>query len=261
MINNQTAKVTIITATYNAEKYLSQTIESVLGQGYENLEYIIVDGGSTDNTLSIIASYKSQIFKVISEPDTGIYNAWNKGIKLASGDIIGILSADDWYEGDAIAEAVSHYNEKLSEYWVFFGDMLSVDENGATLRQKKSDITTINRRMSVSHPTVFVSASIYSRRLFDENFKISGDYEYFLYLAGLKDVVFCNINKVLVFMREGGVSDRYSSILRVIFEDHNARRNHLPQLKSQFYFMLDICIKLPKKTVKYLLFRFIGFRK
>jgi glycosyltransferase involved in cell wall biosynthesis len=253
LLNNHTPKVTIITATYNAEQYLSQTIESVLEQGYENLEYIIVDGGSTDKTLSIIASYKSQITKVISEPDTGIYNAWNKGIRLASGDIIGFLSADDWYGSSAIADAVYQYNERLSEYWVFYGDMLRVEANGATFRQKDSDITFINRRMSVSHPTVFVATSIYRRRIFDENFKISGDYEYFLYLAGLQDVVFCKTNNVLAFMRDGGVSDRYSSILKVIIEDNNARKQHLPLLESQLYFLLDICIKLPKKTVKYIL--------
>ncbi|HLI93939.1 MAG TPA: glycosyltransferase, partial [Puia sp.] len=98
--------VTIITIVYNGEKHIAETMESVGGQTYPNIEYIIVDGGSTDNTLSIVDRFKDKVTHVISERDRGISDAFNKGIRMAKGGIIGIINADDWYEKDAVEKIV-----------------------------------------------------------------------------------------------------------------------------------------------------------
>ncbi|MDO4190908.1 MAG: glycosyltransferase, partial [Bacteroidales bacterium] len=106
---NNTPLVSIITVCFNAEKTIEQTIQSVINQTYSNIEYIIIDGKSTDSTLNIVSKYKDNIATIISEPDNGIYDAMNKGIKLSSGELIGIINADDWYEKDAVKIMVNKY--------------------------------------------------------------------------------------------------------------------------------------------------------
>lgn len=106
-------KVSIITACYNSEKTIERTLKSVLAQTYSNYEYIIIDGMSTDDTLKIIDAYRNAFgskLKVVSERDSGIYNAMNKGIKMASGELVGIINSDDWYEPDALQTIVYSFN-------------------------------------------------------------------------------------------------------------------------------------------------------
>jgi len=111
--------VSIITIVYNGEKHLQQTIESVLGQSYKPIEYLVVDGGSTDNSLSIIRSYGERIARWKSEKDRGISDAFNKGLSMVSGEIIGIINADDWYEPEAVERAV----EALVGSDIVYGDL------------------------------------------------------------------------------------------------------------------------------------------
>ena len=99
---NKLTLVSIITVVYNGEKYLQQTIDSVVNQSYRNIEFIIIDGGSTDGTLDIIKANEESVSKWISEPDEGLYDAMNKGIRLSRGEIIGMINSDDWYELDAV---------------------------------------------------------------------------------------------------------------------------------------------------------------
>ena len=106
-MNEQLPLVSIITIVFNGEKHLQQTIESVLGQTYPKIEYIIIDGGSKDNSISIIEKYSSRLAYWISEPDKGISDAFNKGISKANGEIIGLINADDWYEKDAVEKIVA----------------------------------------------------------------------------------------------------------------------------------------------------------
>src|ERR671925_70444 len=100
-------KISVITAVLNNGRYIEDCIKSVLGQTYSNLEYIIVDGGSTDGTLDVIRMYKDRISKLISEPDSGIYDAMNKGIRIATGDVIGFLHSDDFYADEEVIEKVA----------------------------------------------------------------------------------------------------------------------------------------------------------
>ncbi len=121
-------KVSIITAVYNGVKTIEACIKSVLNQTYQNIEYIVIDGGSTDGTLDVIRRYKDKIAKVVSEPDKGIYDALNKGIKIATGEVIGFLHADDVYANNKVIETVSH-EMKSHNIDSCYGDLLYVDKN------------------------------------------------------------------------------------------------------------------------------------
>ena len=110
--------VSIITIVYNGEENIERAIQSVVGQTYKNIEYIVIDGGSTDNTVSIIEKYESKYAYLVSEKDSGIADAFNKGIKKASGNLIGILNSDDWYEPNAVAEIVKN----IGDSDIAFGD-------------------------------------------------------------------------------------------------------------------------------------------
>ena len=112
----KTPKISIITVCYNSEKYLEETIQSVLRQNYQNVEYIIIDGGSTDNTVSIIDKYRQYITYFVSEPDNGISDAFNKGIRVATGDVIGIINSDDLLEEGALERVAQEYAPSVDWY-------------------------------------------------------------------------------------------------------------------------------------------------
>jgi len=194
--------ISAITIVFNGEKYLEDTILSVLKQTYDNVEYIIIDGGSSDGTLDIIKKYDDQLDYWISEKDEGIVDAFNKGISLCTGEIIGIINADDWYSVDAF-EKVAHCNKQPA---VICGNVQYWDN------YKKDYIYTTNisglpREMTINHPAVFIYKNIYKEfGSFDQNYKYAMDYELLLrfYKKGVK---FMQIDSVLSNMRLGGISD------------------------------------------------------
>lgn len=190
-------KISIITVCLNSEKTIEQTIQSVIDQNDENYEYIIIDGGSGDGTLDIIKKYKKNISIVVSEPDQGIYDAMNKGIALASGDIIGIINSDDWYE-PGILKKVRDYFQK-SDAGVIYGRLRRISEDGIVSIRIPSDIEKIRYEMEIPHPTVFIRKEIYERYgVFQLKYKIASDYDLMLrlYISGVKfvyqDEVFSN---------------------------------------------------------------------
>ncbi|WP_162052396.1 glycosyltransferase family 2 protein [Pontibacter pamirensis] len=194
--------VSVITVVYNGEKYLEHTIQSVLDQTYKNVEYIIVDGGSSDGTLDIIRKYDSQIAYWKSEPDRGISDAFNKGIALATGEVIGILNADDWYEQDAVALIVAKYEPDS----IVHGNIQYWNENGSKGAQTRPNLKMLPLEMSLNHPTTFVSKSLYSKYgVFSLDYKLTMDYHLLLklYKAGAK---FIFVDHVLTNMRYGGAS-------------------------------------------------------
>ncbi len=199
-------KISIITVCLNSERTIEQTIQNVIGQNDENFEYIIIDGGSSDRTLDIISKYKVSISLVVSEPDGGIYDAMNKGISLATGEIIGIINSDDWYELGTFEAVRKCFQENDVE--IVYGSMNIVNESGLVKRLIPTDIKKIRYEMEVPHPTVFVKRDIYDKYgNFRLNYEIASDYELLLrfYTKGVK--FFC-INKVLANFRCGGVSQR-----------------------------------------------------
>lgn len=200
--------VTVITVCFNSAKTIEQTIQSILDQSYKNFEYIIVDGGSTDGTLDIINRFKDQIDIIISEPDHGIYDAMNKGIKSTSGELIGLLNSDDWYEPDTL-ELVSEAYKKSDQQTVFHGLCKEIDQNReGKIHAYHHDVLPVH---SIAHPTCFVPKVIYDQYgSYDTTYKIAGDYDFLLRLY-LNGVRFERIERVLVNFRTDGASNNLAS--------------------------------------------------
>lgn len=200
--------VSVITVCRNAEKTIIKTIESVLNQTYSNLEYFIIDGASTDRTIAIIKQYEPKFkgrLHWISEQDAGIYDAMNKGIRLATGKIIGIINSDDWYELDAIERIVKSYKENGDG--VYYG-ILRVMENGKEVMLKSINYRFLYRDM-VGHPAYFVANKIYqSHGLFSLDYKIASDYELMMRFIQ-RSVRFVQINFILANFNYGGASSIY----------------------------------------------------
>jgi glycosyltransferase involved in cell wall biosynthesis len=201
---NKPPLVSIITVVYNGSKHLAQAIESVLAQTYERIEYIVIDGGSNDGSVDIIQRYQSRLAYWVSEKDRGISHAFNKGIGVATGDIIGILNADDWYEPTAVETAVRA-----------FAPSIGVVSGGLQcwLDSKKDfiylpDEQKLHREMTVNHPASFVRRSIYQQEGgYQERYKLAMDYDVMLRFK-LKGVKFHTVDSVLTNQRLMGVSDR-----------------------------------------------------
>ncbi len=201
--------VSIITVVYNGAKHIEQTINSVLNQSYKNIEYIIVDGGSTDNTLEIVKRYEKKIDYWQSERDGGIYFAMNKGVSLAKGELIGIINADDFYLPNTVSTIVD--SDKINHADIYYGDMEYVTENGDFISVAKPDITKMNEMPTIFHPTCFVSKSVYNKAgIFDTQYKISADYD-FLLRCLKQNFKFSYIAKTLTCFRLGGMSGSCAS--------------------------------------------------
>ena len=201
-------KVSIITVCLNSEKTIENTIQSVLFQSYKNIEYIVIDGNSTDNTKSILGKYADFISTVVSEPDKGLYDAMNKGLKLATGDVIGILNSDDLYKDLFVVEKVmKQFDEQVDSV---YGDIVYVDKNDIT-RIVRYWHSGLFKRYKMKfgwmppHPAFFVRRKIYERYgEFNTNFKNSADYELMLRLIYKHRITVVYLSEILVYMREGG---------------------------------------------------------
>lgn len=205
--------VSIITPCLNSESTIRKTIESVLRQSYHNIEYIIIDGNSTDKTVNIIEEYAPLFEKrlqYISEKDDGIYDAMNKGIRMAKGDVIGIINSDDWYEDDAVEQVMKCFNDKLAD--VVYGRIYQVDEEGKRTNYVHRELETIWYQMAIPHPSTFVRKVVYQGLgMFNTKFSISADYELMLrlYSSGVR---FEYINKYLANFRIGGISQQSENL-------------------------------------------------
>lgn len=195
--------VSIITVVLNGKEFIEQTIKSVLEQSYNNIEYIIIDGGSTDGTIEIIQKYNDRIDLWISEKDGGIYFAMNKGIQYANGKMIGILNADDYYSIDAVKIMVE--SDRINEADIYHGDMFSVNSSGQEVRMIP-DISLMKEKPSIFHPTCFVKKSVYEHvGVFNTDYLISSDYDFLLRCLERK-YFFHYIPEVITTFRNGGSS-------------------------------------------------------
>ena len=138
-------KVSIITVVFNGIRTIEQTIKSVLNQSYKNIEYIIIDGGSTDGTLDIIRKYENYLSYIISEPDHGIYDAMNKGIQKSTGDIVGIINSDDWYEVNTVSQVVERFESFAVD--LVYGDINFIGKNGEIIRSENYSLEEIWYKM------------------------------------------------------------------------------------------------------------------
>jgi len=236
---NNLPLVSIITVVFNGETELEETIKSVIEQSYNNIEYIIIDGASNDKTLEIIRRYESQIDYWCSEADEGIYDAMNKGIKVATGQIIGLINCGDTYLTNAIAEIVNIYNEHIQKnnLLVITGAMYRFDsEKDFKFRIEKDQKlldTKINRGMPINHPATFVTKNTYKKLgLFNTEYYICGDYDlvFRLYHSSLVEFIFTKHD--IANMKLGGVSEKFSSIWIRCQEHFKIRKNHLSLLPN-----------------------------
>lgn len=203
-------KVSIITVSFNSMMTIDRTIQSVLEQTYPNIEYLIIDGKSTDTTVQIAESYhtlfneKGYEYRIISELDQGIYDAMNKGINLATGDIIGLINSDDWYEKDAVENMMDIYNK--TSFDVFYADIKIYKGNKNII--KKARLRNIATTRDWNHPTTFITKSTYNKYQYQCK-TIYDDWDLILRLrnAGKKIVV---LNKVIANFSFGGVSNQKS---------------------------------------------------
>lgn len=206
-------KISIITAVYNNQKTIKSAIDSVLSQKYPFVEYIVIDGASDDGTLNILNKNKANIDLLISEVDGGVYDAFNKGIKHATGDVIGFLHADDVYENSDVLTKIASVFEN-SDNDALYGDLVYVKSNNLkkVIRYWKAGNYTkksFYRGWMPPHPTLFIRKSIYSKfGVFNSKYKISADYDLILRFLFTKKIKTSYIQEVLVRMRSGGLSNR-----------------------------------------------------
>lgn len=206
-------KVSIITISYNSQQTIEQTIQSVISQDYPNIEYIIIDGASTDDTLNIIKRYQNKIQTFVSEKDQGIYFAMNKGLELATGDLIGILNSDDLYVDEkVISDVVKLMQAKQSQS--LYADLEYVDRNDLSKvkRYWKSGEYRINSFMKgwmPPHPTYFVLKSVYEKYgFFNTQLRSAADYEMMLRLLHKEKISVSYLPRVIIKMRVGGKSNQ-----------------------------------------------------
>lgn len=219
-------KVSIITPCYNSEKTIRRTIESVLYQSYVDIEYIIIDGNSTDNTVEIIKEY-IPLFKgrliYVSEKDKGIYDAMNKGIRMATGQIIGIINSDDYYELDTVQKVID--NMKDVPYQVIYGYCNYINKRGITKILKESH-KELDRKM-IPHPTCFITREVYYKYgMFLDKMKIAADYELLLRLSKKKDIHFIQIKNIIANFYEGGISSARNMRKKIIQEQAISKYRH-----------------------------------
>ena len=205
-------KFTIITVCYNSSLFIRTAIDSVLSQDYHNIEYIIVDGGSTDNTLDLIRSYGNQISLLISEPDLGIYDAMNKGLSLATGDIIGILNSDDFYLYSDVISTIVQSFEVNPEVDLVLGDVDFVYPDNLVKPTRfysshKFKPWKLFFGIMPPHPASFVRRSSYMKVGFYKIiYKIGADFEWFTRAFFKHNLNFKIINKTIIRIRVGGIS-------------------------------------------------------
>ena len=227
-------KISIITATFNSSKTVAATIESLLKQDYKDFEHIIVDGLSKDNTLDIVSSYQdlySGRLRIISEKDNGIYDAMNKGIKNATGDIIGILNSDDILaSSDALSCIVKKFESENCD--AVYSDLVFMDEETMSkpIRKWVAKMGSYKRGWHPPHPTLYIKSDVYKDiGAFDTGFKIAADYDFMIRLMK-SNFKLGYIPKVLINMRAGGVSTNgISGYVSNLKEAHRVlKKNEIP---------------------------------
>jgi glycosyltransferase involved in cell wall biosynthesis len=206
-------KISIITTSFNSVKTIEDTLESVLGQVGVELEYIVVDGGSTDGTLDILNKYHNRLAHIISEPDHGMYDAMNKGIKLATGEAVGILNSDDVYADNGVLKTVMEEFEKTGADCVW-GDLVMVDGRDTskprrTWKSSNYKEGSFKAGWHPPHPTFFVRREIYEKYgLFRTDLSTAGDFELMLRFLEKNKISSSHIPQTLVKMRAGGESNK-----------------------------------------------------
>ncbi|MDQ1141904.1 glycosyltransferase family 2 protein [Pedobacter agri] len=229
-------KISIITVVYNAEQYIEDCIESVIRQTHQDIEYIVIDGGSTDGTLQVVRKYNQYITHLVSEKDNGLYDAINKGIKLATGDVVGTLNADDVLVSKNIIAAVAAVFSRNSGLEAVYGDLNYVSANNTnevirSWKSRQADANDIADGWMPAHPTLYIKKELFAKYgYYALDFGTAADYDLILRYFYTNKLKAQYIPVLMVNMRLGGLSNRsISSLWKAMKFDYKAlKRNRVP---------------------------------
>ena len=247
-------KVSIITATYNSSETILTTVKSVANQTYDNIEHIFIDGKSSDDTIEKIKKLELSNHVIHSESDSGIYEALNKGIAMASGDIVGFLHSDDFFSNENCIQKIVDTIKNTNSIAVY-SDLVYVDRNDPSLVLRYWKSGLYNKKKIINgwmppHPTVFIKKSVIEDYYFNLDYRISADYDAMLRLFSSDKNIISYIPSVLVHMRIGGISNRsLSNIIMKTKEDYKAiKANNIGG-------KLTLVMKNLRKLPQFLIFR------
>lgn len=238
-------KVSIITVCLNSAETIEDTIRSILSQGYKDIEYIVVDGGSTDGTLEILTKYQAQISKCISEPDNGIYEAMNKGIKSSTGNIIATLNSDDLYANETIVSQMVKFMQ-VNDLDAAYGDLIYVDRNNTdhiTRIWKPGEYKrgAFYYGWAIPHPTFFCRKEIFERHgYFNNRFQVAADFELMLRFIEKHQIKVGHLPKVIVKMRTQGKANILRGVIRGNWEIISSFRLNGLRLSPWFFVLKPI---------------------
>jgi glycosyltransferase involved in cell wall biosynthesis len=235
-------KISIITVCYNSKDTIEDTLKSIINQSiFDKVEYIIIDGNSSDNTLEIISKYRKYIDHLISEDDEGLYHAMNKGINLATGDIIGFLNSDDVFYDDTILETIYNSFKKRNELNGIYGNLVYVKNNNLftiiRIWKSRQYFSHYFENAHVPpHPTLYLKKEIYKKYSgFNLAFKFAADYEFMLRIFKNEEIKTLYINKIFIRMRLGGLTSKnFINRFKQNIEIYNAWR--INSLQPPFLF-------------------------
>lgn len=247
---NEYKKISVITVTYNAESTIEETIKSVISQNYSNLEYIIIDGKSTDNTIPVINSYHNVIDYFISEQDNGIYDAMNKGIKIASGECTIFMNAGDKFYNNQVLHSIDSFIKELNSYNVIYGST-KIHYPFGTYIVKPDDINKLTRCMPFCHQSVFVRTELLKQIMFDSNLTIVGDHNLLLKIYKINNEGFKQYDGVIAdYDAQNGISSKqtikgYSESKSFAKEQDSLFRKIRIQMRAYLpYFILNPLCRL-----------------
>lgn len=207
----QNLTFTIITVCYNSGKTIERALQSVANQDWSNVEHVVIDGGSTDNTIEIINNFLPRVTRFVSEPDDGIYDAMNKGLNIASGDVVAFLNADDFYSDSSVLSSIANLFQR-DAFQAIMGDVGYFKEGnvGRIIRRYRSSIFTpkkLRQGIMPAHPAFFIHRDILTRvGGFNPSYKIAGDFELVVRIFKRQNIKLGYLPKVLVNMQMGGIS-------------------------------------------------------
>jgi glycosyltransferase involved in cell wall biosynthesis len=244
-------KISVLTVCYNSERTIEDTIRSVRDQTYKDVEHVIVDGASTDGTMRVVTRYRDCLAQVISEPDRGIYDAMNKGVLLATGDVVGTLNADDIYADETVLEQVAAiFSDPAVD--ACYADLVYVSADDPTKvrrywRSCPYRAGLFERGWMPAHPTFFVRRRVYEEHgLFDTQFKLQSDFELTMRFINVQRIKTVYTPRIWVRMRMGGVSNRsIRNVMRGNIEAYKACKKQGIKV-SPLFFLMKIASRIPQ---------------